>query len=131
MCDTPFVPQDVSVADTLRRTAADLFGDLRLLRLADLQFWHRSDARLLLVSLAVVAGLILIARLALPRGRGRHSVTVPALLTSIPRLVSANLTHLPLLSRWPALPSSPWRSPIPTCRWCAPRRLTPDAASAS
>ena len=67
------------------------------------------------MSLAVVAGLILIARLALPRGRGSTSVTVPAVLTSIPRLVSANLTHLPAAHRagW-AFPFSPSRSPIPT-----------------
>jgi Ca-activated chloride channel homolog len=87
----------VSVADALRGMAADLFGDLRRLRVGDLQFWHRDDARLLLLSFVVAAGLVLVARVAVPRGRGRYTVAVPALLSSIPRTLSANLTHLPLL----------------------------------
>jgi Ca-activated chloride channel homolog len=92
------------VPDALRRIAADLLGDWRLLRLGDLQFWHRDDARLLLVSLAVAAALVLVARLAIPRRRGRYSVAVPAVIASIPRRVSANLTYLPLLIALSGLP---------------------------
>src|SRR6476469_6983747 len=77
--------------------AADLFGDWRILRLSDLQFWHRDDARLLLVSLALAAGLVLVARFAMPRRRGRYTVAVPAVLSSISRPAAAHFTHLPLV----------------------------------
>jgi Ca-activated chloride channel family protein len=94
----------VSVADAFRQVAVDFVGDWRLLRLGDLRFWHRDDARLLLISVAVAAGLVLAARLSVPKRRGRHEVTVPALLASMPRLVSANLTHLPLVIALAGLP---------------------------
>ncbi|HUR32927.1 MAG TPA: VWA domain-containing protein [Vicinamibacterales bacterium] len=88
----------------MRGMAVDLFGDWRLLRPGDLQFWHRDDARLLLVSLAVAAGIVLVARFAVPRRQGRYAVAVPALLASVPRRVSASLTHLPLLIAIAGLP---------------------------
>ena len=90
--------------DTLRALAVDLLGDWRVLRFSDLQFWHRSEARLLLVALALAALLVLIVRLALPRRGGRYSVAVPAVIGSIPRALSAHLTHLPLLLALAGLP---------------------------
>jgi Ca-activated chloride channel family protein len=92
------------VVDALRGVAADLFGDWRVVRLADLQFWHRDDARLLLVLFAVVAALVLLVRLALPRSRSRRTVTVPAVLAWSPRLASASLTRLPLVIALAGLP---------------------------
>ena len=94
----------MSVTDSLRGMAADLLGDWRLLRVGDLQFWHRDDARLLLVSLAMAAGLVLVARFAMPRRRGRYTVAVPAILSSISRPASAHFTHLPLIVALAGLP---------------------------
>jgi Ca-activated chloride channel family protein len=88
----------------LRRIAADLFQTTWLFRLADLQFWHRSEARLLLVSLAVAATLVLVVRVLLLQPRGGQGVTVPALLASMPRVVRAHLTHLPLVVALAGLP---------------------------
>jgi Ca-activated chloride channel homolog len=63
----------------------------------DLQYWHRTDARLLLIAFAAFAGLVLVARLMLPRRRGRHSVAVPAVFASTPRRASSFLPLAPLL----------------------------------
>ena len=90
--------------DALGRITADLFGDWQRLRVGDLQFWHRDEARLLLVSFAVVAVFVLFARIALPRRRGRHTVAVPAVLATTPALASAGLTHVPLLIALAGLP---------------------------
>jgi len=92
------------VLDALRATVAELVGDWRGFRPGDLQFWHRDDARLLLVGLAVSAVLILVARLIVPRREGRHAVAVPAVLRTMPLLASANLTRLPLLLALAGLP---------------------------
>ncbi len=94
----------MGVTDALRGMAASLFGDWRLLRLSDLQFWHRDDARLLLVSLAMAAGLVLVARFAMPRRSGRYTVAVPAVLSSISRPAAAHFTHLPLIVALAGLP---------------------------
>ena len=88
----------------LRRVAADLFQTTWLFRLTDLQFWHRSEARLLLVSLAIAATLVLVVRVLLLQPRGGQGVTVPALLASMPRVVRAHLTHLPLVVALAGLP---------------------------
>ena len=85
------------VADGLRRVSSELFGDWRLLQLRDLEYWHRSDARLLIVSLVAFGALILVAGLLLPRRRGRHTVTVPAVLPVMRWAAAANFTHIPLL----------------------------------
>jgi len=92
------------VRDVLRTLLADLSGDWPALRVADLQYWHRDDARLLLVALALAAALILIARHALPRRRARHVVAVPALLSSMPALAWSGLTRVPLLIALVGLP---------------------------
>jgi Ca-activated chloride channel family protein len=88
----------------LRRVAAELFPTTWLFRLADLQYWHRSEARLLLVSLAAAAGLVLVIRFVLLQPRRARGVTVPALLASMPRVVAAHLTHLPLIVALAGLP---------------------------
>ena len=90
--------------DALGRIAAQLSGEWRDLRFGELQFWHRSDARLLLLALLVIAGLVLTLRIAFPRRRGRHSVIVPAVLAVMPRRLSAASTYLPLLLALAGLP---------------------------
>ncbi|MGC4082258.1 MAG: VWA domain-containing protein [Vicinamibacterales bacterium] len=90
--------------DALRSLIVEAIGDWRTLQFTDLQFWHRDDARLILVGLAVAALLLLVARLAIPRRAARYTVAVPAVLRSMPRLVSANLTRLPLLIALTGLP---------------------------
>ncbi len=88
----------------LRRIAADLFDVSSLFRLADLQFWHRTEARLLLLSLALVAALVLVVRLAVLRSPRAYAVTLPALLKSMPRFAAAHLRHLPLVVALAGLP---------------------------
>ncbi len=92
------------MVDALRALAADLLGDWRVLRFSELQFWHKSEARLLLVSLALATLLVLIVRLVLPRRGGRYTVAVPAVIGSIPRAFSAHVSHLPLLLALAGLP---------------------------
>jgi Ca-activated chloride channel family protein len=92
------------VADAVRSLIADLIGDWQVLRLGQLQFWHRDDARLLLVSLAALSGLVLVARAILPRRASRHAVAVPAVLSSIRRRPSAQMTRLPLFIALAGLP---------------------------
>lgn len=85
------------MVDALRAAAAEILGDWRGFQLGDLQFWHRDDARLLLVALASMAVLILMARLLMPRPSSRSTIAVPAVLRSMPYLSAANLTRLPLV----------------------------------
>ena len=85
------------MVDALRAAAAEILGDWRGFALGDLQFWHRDDARLLLVAMARVAVLVLVARLLVPRQSSRSTVAVPAVLHSVPHLALANLTRLPLI----------------------------------
>lgn len=81
----------------LRRIAGGLAADWRAFRIDDLRFWHGSDARLLILALAVLAALLLAVRLALPRKPGRQSVVVPAVLLSIHGPIWSRLAYLPLL----------------------------------
>jgi len=82
------------VPDALRVAIAQVIDDWRSLHLTDLQFWHRDEARLLLLALTAAAGLVLVARLALSR---RQAISVPAVLRSLSRTVSVHLTRLPLV----------------------------------
>lgn len=69
----------------------------RSLRLADFQYWHRSDARLVLIGFVAIALVMLIARSALIRRPGRHRVLVPAVLTLTRRPYLSFLRHVPLV----------------------------------
>ncbi len=90
--------------DILRTFVVDLSAEWRQLRLSDLQFWHRDDARLLLVLAAAVTLLILVARLLLPRRPRSYTVAVPAVLSVMPSLIASWLTRLPLLIALVGLP---------------------------
>ena len=69
----------------------------RNLRLADLQFWHRSEVRLMLVGLIGLLLVLLIARSAVRRSAGRHYIVLPALPGSIARSSGSFLVHTPLV----------------------------------
>jgi Ca-activated chloride channel family protein len=69
----------------------------RSLRIDDLQFWHRADARLWITAVVGLVLVLLIARTLLRRQAGRHRVVLPALLTAMPRSRAALLVHLPVL----------------------------------
>jgi hypothetical protein len=94
----------VSVPAALRHVVVDLLGEWRDVHFAQLEFWHRSEARLLLLGLLFVAVLVLVLRSAMPRRPGRQSMIVPAVLASIPRNLSASLTRLPMLMALAGLP---------------------------
>ena len=81
----------------LRALARDSLTDWRSFDLGDLQFWHRSEARLLLVALVGLSAILLIARLAVRRRAGRQQVVLPALWTALPRSRGSFLIHVPLL----------------------------------
>jgi hypothetical protein len=72
-------------------------AEWRSFRLADLQFWHRSEAQLALFGLLALTGLLLIARSLLTRQPGRHRLMVPALLASVRTSPLLFLRHLPLV----------------------------------
>jgi hypothetical protein len=65
-------------------------------RLADLQFWHGGEARLVLVALLALTVLLLVARSALARRPGRHRLVIPALLSSVGPSRFSFVRHLPL-----------------------------------
>jgi Ca-activated chloride channel family protein len=77
--------------------ARDIFGEWRSLTLADLQFSHRSEARLLLVALAGLSVVLLVARQVIRRRALHGRVVVPALFPSFRGSRGAFLIHLPLL----------------------------------
>lgn len=92
------------MADVLSAIVSGLFGDWGVLRLSDLQYWHRGEARLLLLSLPVVAGLCLAIRLSFTRNHRRHTVTLPAVLTSMQWRGLALLTYVPLVLALAGIP---------------------------
>jgi hypothetical protein len=71
-------------------------ADWRTVRLTELQFWHRSEAQLALVSILAVVVLLLIVRSLVSRSPGRHRVVLRSPL--------AFLRHVPLLLFLAGLP---------------------------
>jgi Ca-activated chloride channel family protein len=69
----------------------------RSLRLSDLQYWHRSEARLALLGLVALAIVMLVARTAMTRRPGRHRVLVPAILALTRRSPLSFVRHAPLV----------------------------------
>jgi hypothetical protein len=80
----------------VRLFARDTVAEWRTIRLEDLQFWHRSEARLALVALVAAAVLLLVTRSFMTRQPGRHRLVVPAVLGSIRTSYGAFLRHVPL-----------------------------------
>jgi len=81
----------------LRALARDALADWRGFGFDDLQFGHRSEARLMLIAIVGLSVVLLILRLALRRRPGRHLVVLPAMLRSLPRSRGTLLVHVPLL----------------------------------
>lgn len=78
---------------TLLESAA---AEWRNLRLDDLQFWHRSEARLLFLWLLAATLVLLIMRSLLRRQPGRHRIVVPAILKTMPRSPASFVMYIPL-----------------------------------
>jgi hypothetical protein len=73
-------------------TALDEWQQLQTI---DLQFWHRSEARLLVVTLLALTMVLLIARSIIRRRAGRHRVIVPAVLNAMPTGYASFLLYAP------------------------------------
>jgi Ca-activated chloride channel homolog len=83
-----------SISD-LRAFLAGGVADWRALHLSDLQFWHRSEARLMLISLIGLVLVLLIARSGIARRPGRHQILLPAVPGSVARARLSFLIHTP------------------------------------
>ena len=81
----------------VRLLARSTLADWRAIHMADLQFWHRGEARLALLGLVAVTGLLLGARSALSRQPGRHRLVVPAVLSSLQPSYLSFVRHVPLV----------------------------------
>lgn len=78
------------------RTLIDqAFVEWQNLRVDQLQFWHRSEARLLLLALLSLTLVLLVVRSLTHEWRGRHGLVLPALLRSMPRARLSFLRHTP------------------------------------
>jgi hypothetical protein len=64
---------------------------------ADLQFWHRSEATLALITLVALSLVLLVARAAVGRRAGRHGIVLPALMAGWPRSYASGVRHLPVV----------------------------------
>lgn len=80
-----------------RQYLANTIAEWQNVRLADLQYWHKGEARLVLLSLVALAAFLLIARSFLVRKPGRHRLVVPAVLTTLRSSPFSFLRHVPLL----------------------------------
>jgi hypothetical protein len=80
-----------------RQYLANTIADWQNVRLADLQFWHRGDGRLVVLGLAFLALFLLVARSFLVRQPGRHRLLVPAILTTVGPSYLGFVRHVPLL----------------------------------
>jgi hypothetical protein len=65
-------------------------------RLVDLQFWHRGEAQLALISFVALVALLLVARSMMARRPGRHRLVMPAVLSSVGPSYLALVRHVPL-----------------------------------
>lgn len=67
------------------------------LQLDSLQFWHRSDARLLMAAFVALLLVLLVLRASLRRQVRTPGVVLPAILTSVRPSPFATLAHAPML----------------------------------
>jgi len=79
-----------------RRLLADQLATWQSVRVADLQFWHRTDARLMLAGAIGLLLVLAIARSAIGRRR-RGQIVLPALPRSVARSRTSFLVYLPQL----------------------------------
>src|ERR1043165_3243109 len=76
----------------------------RTIRLADLQYWHRAEGQLVIISGFPLIVLLLIVRSALSRRPGRHRLVVPAILGSMRASPVSIGRHVPLVLFLAGLP---------------------------
>jgi hypothetical protein len=81
---------------TLSAIAASLQSEWQLLDAATLQYWRRDVAQLSLIGLVAIAALMLLARAAMTRKPGRHSIVLPAILRGGETVRCGWLRHLPV-----------------------------------
>jgi VWA domain-containing protein len=74
------------------------------LRVTDLQFWHRTEARLALVALVALTLVLLLVRLMLRQGAKRRGVVLPAILGSLRPSRAAMIVHAPTVLFLAGLP---------------------------
>jgi hypothetical protein len=94
----------VNWADRMRALIRGDLGGWESFRLGELQFWHRTDARLLLTAFVVLLLVVLVARITIGRRARPSGVVLPAMLPVIPRARLAALVHLPTLLLAAGLP---------------------------
>lgn len=89
---------------TLPALLLEKIEEWRIVRLADLRFWHDDEVRLLLVALVALAITLLIVRTLIRNRSPRHGIIVPALLASVPRSRTAYVVHAPAALFFAGLP---------------------------
>jgi hypothetical protein len=87
----------------LRTLARSNYTEWRSLRLNELQFWHRDEARLLLTVVVAVSLVVLVLRLALSR-RDRNRIMLPAVPAFLRRSRTGFLLQAPLVLFLAGLP---------------------------
>ena len=66
-----------------RQYLANTIAEWQNVRLADLQFWHRDEGRLVVLGLLALGAFLLVARSLLARQPGRHRLVVPAVFSAL------------------------------------------------
>ena len=86
----------MSSLSELRAFFDGTIADWRTLHLSELQFWHRGDARLMLIGLIGLLLVLVIARSSVSRRAGRHQIVLPAIPGSMTRSRLSFLVHTPV-----------------------------------
>jgi hypothetical protein len=81
----------------LRGLFENAVAEWQNVRLDDLQFWHRSEARLTFLWLLALTVVLLVVRSLISRRPGRHRIVVPAILKAMPRSRASFLLYVPLV----------------------------------
>jgi hypothetical protein len=79
----------------IRTLIEEALAEWQGLQIHELQFWHRSEARLLLLVLLSLVVVLLVIRSLTYGWRGKHGLVLPALLGSVRGSRVAWLRHLP------------------------------------
>lgn len=89
-------PDVISLA-RFRTLFESAVAEWQSVRLSDLQFWHRSEARLMFISMIALTLLLVVVRSLVRRQPGRHRIVVPAILSVTPRSRFSFIVHTPLV----------------------------------
>lgn len=83
--------------DALQPALRAMLAEWESLRLDELQFWQRDEARLVLLALVGLVALLVVARWAMSRRPGRPGLMLPAVLSAFPRTTGSSIVHVPVL----------------------------------